>query len=324
MKFLKSLVGDYKFWRQKRKAAQRPILHSGPYVVCNIELTNNCPMKCVMCPRTKHMTRAVGYMDLAVFKKVIDQMVADNPAHADGTTVALHHFGESLMHRGFGEFVRYAEDKGVRTDLSVNPIVFTPRVIEQLLESPPTVLHISLDGHDDESFRAIRGVRNAYGRSKAKFLSYLEAKRARNVETRVVVNMIAFDMNQESIARQTEFWNSLRGVDEFSAKDFITWTGDAEEINALRAGQRNSLSDPLLPHFVSCNRPWQVMTITWDGDVVPCCYDYDKKEVIGNVRHQSLMEIWNGKPMQELRRQFVTGQVTSKLCESCEYLLRIR
>jgi len=310
-----------RFNRRRRAAARRPLVVDKPYFVYNIELTNNCPMKCVMCPRTKHMTRDIGYMDLDLFRSVIDQMVADNPEHCSGKPVALHHFGESLMHREVDRFIAYAEGKGVSTMLSVNPITFTDRVIEQLLDSAPSKLIMSMDGHDDKSFFAIRGVEDAWERSREKLFKYLELKRERGVKTRVIVNMIDFGLNRASIDQLKYYWENTPGVDEFCAKPFSTWIGDAEEINEFKDGTLNLLTEKdTRQSYVSCNRPWTVLTVTWDGDVVPCCYDYDKKEPLGNVRDLPLLAIWNGEPMQRLRRQFVSGRVDSPLCKDCEEL----
>jgi radical SAM protein with 4Fe4S-binding SPASM domain len=41
--------------------------------------------------------------------------------------------------------------------------------------------------------------------------------------------------------------------------------------------------------------------------VVTCTQDYNVEMVLGNVREQSLEEIWNGKPYADLRRWHVEG-----------------
>lgn len=325
MSIFSEIKRNLRFHRKRRASSKRPLfVDDSAYFINNIGLTNNCPMKCVMRPRTKHMSRDIGYMELDVFRSVIDKMVADNPVHRSGKLVALHHFGESLMHRDVDKFIAHAESQGVSTVLSVNPIAFTDRVIGQLLDSSPSQLLISLDGHDDDSFFAIRGVEKSYERSKEKLFKYLTLKKERGVKTRIVVNMIDFKLNKNSIEQLKDYWEKVPGVDEFCAKSFGTWTGDAKEINAFKDGHLNVLTEKdSRPSYISCNRPWEAMTLTWDGDVVPCCYDYDKKEPLGNVSSQSLEAIWNGEPMRRLRAQFISGQITTALCRDCEELRTI-
>jgi len=71
---------------------------------------------------------------------------------------------------------------------------------------------------------------------------------------------------------------------------------------------------------VSCSVPWDQISVAWDGDVVPCCYDYDKKYVLGNVHKQPLNEIWNGERMRALRKEFISNDVSNPLCRNCPEL----
>ena len=149
------LLWELKYWRS---LAVKPVYAEPIFAIDNIELTNRCPMRCIMCPRTEHMTRAQGYMSFDVFKRVIDEFVAVNPEAARTRGAFLHHFGESLLHPEVGRFIRYAEESGVRVKLSINPLAMKDRVIDALIQSAPSYLMIALDGHDDASFERIRGV----------------------------------------------------------------------------------------------------------------------------------------------------------------------
>jgi len=127
-------------------------------------------------------------------------------------------------------------------------------------------------------------VEDTWEKSREKLFCYLDRKRERGVTTRIVVNMIDFRLNRASIDQLKAYWEGVPGVDEFCPKTFGTWIGDAQEINELKDGTLNVLIEQdRRQSYVSCNRRWEILTVTWDGDVVPCCYDYDKKEPPGNV-----------------------------------------
>jgi len=298
-------------------AADRPVEVSYPFAVFNIEITNRCPLRCIMCARTSDMTRSQGDMDLPLFRKIIDELVMCNPTWSKSVPVRLHGFGESLVHPQFDQFIRYAEDKGVCTCLSINPLVLTEDVRSRLLAAGPSLLYISLDGHNDETFEQIRGVRKAYDRSKANLLAFLAQKRQQASPSKIVVSMIDFPQNQESIKECEAYWSELDGVDEFRPKPFTTWDGNSAGVNRLTGiqpagGPRNIQA--------TCKWPWISMTVLWDGDVVPCCNDFDKRYVFGNVRQQSLMTIWNGDRMRALRAEFASGVVANELCRDCTNL----
>ena len=138
-----------------------PLIVRSPYLLHAIELTNHCPMSCIMCPRPRHMTRTLGFMDMKLFKSVIDQFVADNPDIVvpgkgwQGT--CLHHFGESLLHPTFDEAIAYAQGKGLDVCISFNPVMLTPEKAHRLFKAKPAVLFAMVDGFDETSFAKIPG-----------------------------------------------------------------------------------------------------------------------------------------------------------------------
>ncbi len=291
----------------------RDVFVSHPFGLFNVELTNKCPMRCVMCPRTHHMTREQGAMTFDVFSQVIDELLSENPRWGENNKVWLHHFGESLLHPEVGRFIRYAVSRKVKASLSVNPFMLTEKRAEDLLQAEPYLIYASLDGHDDQSFARIRGVAGAYRQSHDNLIDFLRLKRTRGSATRVVVSIIDFELNKESIERLRTYWTSIEGIDGFLIKPFETLDGSVAEINLF--GRKKPCLD-----VVSCSRPWETITVMWDGRVVPCCYDYNGKYVLGDVRHNKLSEIWNGERMQALRRAFLSQKVNNPLCKTCKNL----
>jgi len=316
-----SLVAYHSLYYYKK----RPLKVDYPFKLQNLELTNKCPMKCIMCVRTYKMTRSQGFMDIRVFKKIIDEISGlDAPfIHEEGFW--LHHFGESLLHPEFDKMLRYCYEKGVKAGLSVNPLVMGKKIAKRLIDARPNLLYFSLDGHDDESFYKIRGVPNAYGKSKENILYFLEIKKEVGSKIKAIISMIDFPKNRDSIDKMFDYWRKMEGIDEVYLKPFLVWTGEVEKIKRLVfESSKSSDVDPVEERGgrVKCYYPWSSMSITWDGDVVPCCNDYDKKYVLGNVKDRSLSEIWNGGKMQQLRKEFLSGNVENPLCKKCHFLYK--
>jgi len=286
-----------------------------PPAIFNVELTNRCPFRCIMCARTHNMTRPEGVMSFALFRKVIDDFLAVNPQAARRDGVWLHGFGESLVHPEFDRLMAYASDAGVPAKLSINPLLLKPEIARRLLAARPALLYVSLDGHDDASFEQIRGVPNAFEPSRRRFLEFLDLKKQLSPATRIHFSMIDFARNRDSIAKARGLWEDVEGIDRFQVKPFVTWDGNAPDVNLLADGPRGRAEGP-----VTCGFPWQSLTIAWNGRVLPCCYDYDERLVLGDVANQTLAEIWNGEPMRRLRAEFASGTVDNPLCRNCDQL----
>lgn len=286
----------------------------------NIEITNRCPLKCVMCARTTDMTREVGDIDMALYTKIVDDLAAISPPRRmKNRLLRLHQFGESLVHPEFDRMIRYAADKGFRVALSINPVLLKDSIADRLLESGIDSLFISLDGHDDESFYQIRGLKNSYGRSVERLEKFLSKKRALGRTMHIELSMINFKLNRESISEMHDYWSSHPGIDDFRNKEFMKWDGSADTINALADEESDHTIEETIQKRGGCNLPWNQMAVMWDGRVVPCCYDYDGKYVLGNVREKSLLEIWQDEPMAALRREFDSKNVKNPLCINCEF-----
>lgn len=291
-----------------------PTVAITPFAIFNIELTNRCPFKCVMCARTHSMTREHGDMSFDVFRRIIDEFVSVNASYAQSNEVWMHGFGESATHPQFAEFMQYATDRGVNASLSVNPLMLTPKVGRELLAARPGTLYLSLDGHNDETFEKIRGLPNAYEKSKERLHEFVALKKEMGSRTRLVLSMINFKLNESSIIAAADDWRKVDGLDEVLLKPFTVWDGSVADVNAFRKRQFSKGEQ------VTCRFPFEKMTVCWDGAVTPCCYDYDKKYVLGNVNDQTLTEIWNATPIRNLRREFLDNRVTNPLCRVCPEL----
>lgn len=293
---------------------------SHPPWIFNIELTNECPFKCIMCPRTHNMTRSIGYLDFDLYCSIIDDLVEITPdVKLNKKLLRLHHFGESLVHVEFKKYIEYATQKGIRTALSINPLLLKGRVFEDLLDSGIDTLFVSLDGHDDVSFEKIRGVPDAFEKSLGRLETFLSRNSQKQKPIHIELSMIDFGVNRESINRMTEYWQSKDGLAKYRQKVFQKWDGSADDVNQLADDETDRNLDNNYKKENDCYEPWRHLTVTWDGKVVPCCFDYDAKHVLGDLNFESLMEVWNGSEMLNLRAEFLSRNVRNKLCTNCQF-----
>ncbi len=280
--------------------------------VTSLEPTNFCPMSCRMCPRTEYMTRKIGYMDFELYRKIIDQ--------TKGYTqyLSMQMFGDSVFHPKIWEMTDYAEAHGIKVFLSTNNTSMTKEKVDAMLKSNLSYLNLSLDGTNDETYKFYRGPRASYELA----LKNTEYICKRKVELglkkpHITIRMIKMKLTETEYQNFKNKWEGTPGIDSVTIKGFSTYGGMYSGINDAAFDTQKSARFKQ-PTMYPCRDPWVNLIVLWDGRVVVCCIDVDGYNVVGDLRTQSIEEIWNGPKMRELRRQHITGKYgDNKFCKYC-------
>lgn len=273
--------------------------------VDQIELTNRCPMRCGFCPRgvPDGIQRPTGFMDLELFRRLLEQL---HPEQAWYRPLELHHLGESLLHPQVAAFVAEATARGVPTEMSVNPALLTPELGAALLDAGIRRLVVSLDGMDEETLISIRGPAARYGRSERHLDALLDRVATMDAPPAVVIQMIDLARNRHQREAFLARWGR---------SGLPTVTAYVKDLDGVDPDTGAPGARPLV-HL--CTYPWRSVVVLWDGRVVPCCRDADAALVLGDLRTQSLEEIWSGAAARQLRAQLQRGDVPcGHLCDGC-------
>ncbi|MCS6915334.1 MAG: radical SAM protein [Myxococcales bacterium] len=297
------VASSHLLWRDNRRLlcedhrAGRTQLRGRP-VHLKIELTNFCNLACPMCPHPR-MRRPVGYMDPALFRKIITE------ATPQLEFAYLHHLGESLFHGRIGELIRYARSCGVRVGLSTNATILSPRKARALLEAGLDLLVISLDAATPATYARMR-VGARWASTLHNVHHFLELKRRLGSRTAAVIQMVVTDENQHEVAAFTDQWR--RCGEQVMIKEARDWAG---QVPLRLPGRQNGCAGP-------CRMLWTELTVLWDGTVVPCANHFERHNVLGDLRQQSLTEVWNGPAMKALRAAHLQNQLGQiPVCGTC-------
>ena len=300
--------------------------NKNPYLF-NFETTNYCNMACVMCPRTKLMTREIKNIGDQDFNSVLGQIkphrneeiesfweFVNNEYGINGNErsenafyfyiisncIALHGYGEPLLDPNIIKRVKSCNQKGFPTYFSCVPANIKPNKIYKLMDSGLDVIKFSLDALDDEGQKRVRGKNNNFQQSFNSILDILEYKKANpDLKTKIVITLISLGSSLDDIKMQKEFvklWGNYPVYAYIKSLDNKWYYHNGQSSNNYS-------------HYIKqyCEFPWTSLSIMSDGSVVPCTQDYDAEMNMGNIKEQSLYEIWNGKKYSDFRMSHITG-----------------
>ena len=72
-----------------------------------------------------------------------------------------------------------------------------------------------------------------------------------------------------------------------------------------------------------CWRLWHDPVITWDGAVVPCCFDKDAQHKLGDLKQQSFRELWRQGTYHRFRSQVLQSRQNIDICANCSEGVRV-
>lgn len=273
-----------------------------------IEPTNACDLNCIMCPRN-NMKRLVGQLPIELYKDIIDQGFGKGL-----TNVYFQGFGEPLINKRITDFIRYAKEKNLHTGMTTNASFLTNEMSKDLINSGLDEIHFSIDGFRESTYKKIRGRDNLLEVRK-NVLGFIELMQGK-IKPVVEVQIIIMPETEEDIGDFKEYWREkLKGIPHSSqfVKEYNNW-GD-------KVKRKTILPDFIFKNHVqvSCRRLSYAMAINHDGIAVACCNDFDNNLLIGDLKSQTLEQVWNGKPMMMLRDAHIKKNLENHpICLNCD------
>ncbi len=298
------------------KTIKKPIQWGMPLSM-EIEPTTSCNLRCPQCPSgLREFTRDTGMLDLDLYKKIIDEL------HPELVWLILYFQGEPFLNKSFLEFVKYAASKNLYTATSSNAHYFTDEMAKATVESGLDRLIISIDGTNQETYSKYRkgGQLNKVIEGTENLLKW---KKELGIQTpHIIWQFIAFKHNEHQIPEIKKLAKEI-GVDELGIKtaqiydyqtsnEFIPENEDLSRYSKTESGYQ--IKNKLLNQ---CWRMWRGSVITWDGLVVPCCFDKDATHRFGNITKQSFKSVWTGQQYNNFRKAILKSRKEIDICTNC-------
>lgn len=300
MDYYRRLIALYRSYRRRDAIVAAPPLRLW------VEISSRCNLRCPVCPNKDLPAEGKGDMAWPLFRKIIDQ------ARDFAFEINLHHRGESLLHPQAGRFIRYAADQGMFCKLHTNGTMLDSKTSEEILASELQRLSISFDGFSAAAYEKNR-VGASFEQVEENISAFLRRRRELRKRTpRLAIEMIQTSFSRAEIKIQNKFLRRYKkmGLDELVLKNAHNWAGHLGAAGPIKK-------------FSACTFPWHALVVFFNGAVAPCPQDFFGRCRLGNAVEDSLLQIWNGSSMQELRRAFAGGCITEyPACSGCDRIGR--
>jgi len=295
----------------------RPIQWGLPITV-SIEPTTACNLRCPECPSgLRAFTRPTGNLKADFFRDTIEQL------RRELIYLIFYFQGEPYINPDFLDMVQYASKRGIYTITSTNGHFLNKENARRTIESGLDRLIISVDGTTQEVYENYR--------REGKLEAVLQG--ARNVvaakrelgaaKPHIIFQFLVVRPNEHQIPDIYRLAEEI-GIDEVKLKTAQVY--DYENGNPLiprnekyaryarQADGTYRVKNQLLNH---CWKLWHACVITWDGLVVPCCFDKDAQHQLGDLKEQPFRQLWQGPAYQSFRRQLLKGRDQIDICTNC-------
>jgi radical SAM protein with 4Fe4S-binding SPASM domain len=290
----------------------KPVISGMPANV-SFELTNYCNLKCPECASgSGQMKRERGFMDIGLYEKVISEL---RPYLYN---INLYFQGEPMMHPGFFLFTGHSEN--FKMVVSTNGHFLTAENSEKLAMSGLNKLIVSLDGMDQKVYSEYRRNGNL-GKVIEGIRSVAAARDRFNSVMKLELQFLVNRHNEHQIAEAERFAKEvkaslkLKSMQVINSQDVGKWMPSEKKYMRYKNTDGKYFIKNSLP--ARCLRLWLNPVITWDGKVVPCCFDKDSEFVMGDLKNESFRSIWNGKQYYEFRKKILTGRNRIDICRNC-------
>ncbi|AWW30612.1 radical SAM protein [Echinicola strongylocentroti] len=296
---------------------KRPHLLGLP-IAMSIEPTTGCNLRCPECPSgLRSFTRPTGMLDKNLYQKIIEQS-AHHLAY-----LHLYFQGEPFLHPGFLDLVKYADEKGIFTATSTNAHFLNEKTVPKILSSGLKHLIVSVDGASQGVYEQYRIGGNLERVKKGVQLLIAERNAAGKQFPQVIFQFLVTGKNEHELPDIQRLSASLQ-VDELQLKtaqiyDFENGSDlipkDLQYSRYLPKGNGKwQLKKPIRN---KCWRMWQGAVITWDGDMVPCCFDKDANHKMGSLVKVPLNQIWHNTMYRTFRKQLLKDRTQIAICKNC-------
>lgn len=307
------VLASFYYTKYTRKAMQWGM----PFTI-SVEPTTACNLRCPECPSgLRAFSRPTGNLKEDFFRETIDEL------YKDLAYLIFYFQGEPFINPKFLDMVKYAHSKKIYTITSTNGHFLNDENAKKTIASGLDRIIISVDGTSQDVYEQYRkegsldnvlaGTRNLVRWKKELGVSH----------PHIIFQFLVVKPNEHQIPDIYRLAKEI-GVDEVKLKtaqiyDYKNGSPLIPTIDKYARYRKTSTGEYIVKNELlnHCWKLWHSCVITWDGMVVPCCFDKDATYRLGDLKKTSFKTLWHGPEYQNFRNAILLGRNRIDICTNC-------
>ncbi|WP_035767608.1 radical SAM/SPASM domain-containing protein [Butyrivibrio sp. NC2002] len=282
-----------------------------------VELSGYCNFECKFCPHgTENDNLVKNNMDFKLFKKIVEELDRDQ-AHI--AKIRYCGMGEMLINPNAVDMMSYLRDVVRRGNLNVeclelitNGSLFNKINAKMLCESVDRIV-ISVEGLNSEEYQSVTGTAIDYEAFLEGIVNIYANKGNCEIVVKIQGNSIKSEHDKKKFELLFEDKADLLSIENLTDM----WPGYETKLVDTDRSFRYHVGEGVVRKKV-CAQIFKSLQIYANGDVVPCCFDWERLNYLGNVREKSIKEIWNGSELRKLiYKHLMLQKDTFEPCNTC-------
>ena len=303
--WISDLGSDYLEYRRKWDlASNQQQLYDFPLFL-EVETSYSCNYRCPKCPRQAiHHAKKSGFLSNELLDKLFNEV-----KQYKMPSITFSHGGEPLMRKDIPKLIRQARDSYILDRMfHTNGSLLNRKLSTDLIEGGLTKINFSIDAVSPEVYAKVRAGGD-YNKVISSIEEFLKVKKeAGKSYPRARVSFIVSEENKHEQKIFYDLWKDKVNVISFQQ------CYDFTQLSPLVDNESENY--PIAKH--TCSQLWQLLTITYEGDILVCERDYFHQHVLGNLRTHTIYECWHSKMIDKFRKLHLENRWHEiPLCRKC-------
>jgi len=267
-----------------------------------IEPTTFCNYRCLFC-FNKCLQRKKETMSFDLFSNCIEKIISKTEQY---DTLTFAGIGDPLCDDNLEDKIKAASFSFRKTLVITNALELSVERFKRLQDSGIYSIRVSFHGSTPESYSKNHGVKEELYylvKNQVERILNLKGRVAKILLTNIVVPGVN-DSDYEIDLFKRMWLNKADMVEIWRVHNWI----DGFNFRKLQDKRRNTCGRIF-------NGPLQIQV---DGTVNACCFDYNGKIVFGDLKTQTLDEIFNSKEYLSVKEHHLSGIYDDIACKNCD------